>query len=145
MTVKRPKKGGEEKETSDEFLVAFGAQVKEARSRKKLTYAQVGELTGNAASYIFAMEKDGANVTLKTLAKLASALQVGPRDLLPESAEDVRSLEAVKGLVRSLEEALKQRQAAEDVVLERLYAVSNFLERLQSSAKSAESEPSEET
>ena len=140
MTGKRPKSGGEENEASDDFLQAFGARVRAARARNKLTYAQLGELTGYAPSYIFSMEKEGSNVTLKTLMKVAAALQVSPRDLLPETAEEVMSLKGVQELVRSLQEALKQRQAAEDVVLERLYAVSNFLERLHPPKKGTKSD-----
>ena len=134
MTGKRPKPGDEVNEAADEFLQAFGARVKAARARSGLTFAQLAEITGNAPSYIFAMEKEGANITLKTLAKLADALQVSPRDLLPEMSDEVLSLKAAGTLVTSLKEALKQRQLAEDVVLERLYAVSNFLERLHPSA-----------
>src|SRR6516225_1095946 len=90
------------KSTEDELLKAFGRKVREARERAGLTRAQLGEATGLAPSYLFEIENEGANVTLKTLAKLAESLKLGPRDLLPESEQDALTGSAVAELIAAL-------------------------------------------
>jgi transcriptional regulator with XRE-family HTH domain len=86
--ARRQKARGTAESTEDPLLKAFGRKVHEARERTGLTRAQLGELTGLAPSYLHEIENEGANVTLKTLAKLAESLKLGPRDLLPESEQD---------------------------------------------------------
>ena len=74
-----------------------------ARERTGLTRAQLGDLTGLAPSYLHEIENEGANVTLKTLAKLAESLKLGPRDLLPESEQDALTGSAVAELIAALD------------------------------------------
>ena len=93
------------KSTEDELLKAFGRKVREARERAGLTRAQLGDATGLAPSYLFEIENEGANVTLKTLAKLAESLKLGPRDLLPESEQDALTGSAVAELIAALDRA----------------------------------------
>src|SRR5712691_183864 len=106
------------KSTEDELLKAFGRKVREARDRAGLTRAQLGESTGLAPSYIFEIENEGANVTLKTLAKLAESLNLGPRDLLPESEQDALTSSAVAELISRLDRLTQFRAALERLAAE---------------------------
>jgi transcriptional regulator with XRE-family HTH domain len=129
------------KSTEDELLKAFGRKVREARERAGLTRAQLGDATGLAASYLFEIENEGANVTLKTLAKLAESLKLGPRDLLPESEQDALTGSAVAELIAALDRAadvLSQRQSQEAELISRLDRLTHFrttLERLAAETK----------
>src|SRR6201993_1794758 len=129
------------KSTEDELLKAFGGKVREARDRAGLTRAQLGDLTGLAPSYLHQIENEGANVTLKTLAKLAESLKLGPRDLLPESEQDALTGSAVAELMAALDRAadvLSQRHSREAELilrLERLTRLRGALERLAAETK----------
>ena len=129
------------KSTEDELLTAFGRKVREARERAGLTRAQLGDATGLAPSYLFEIENEGANVTLKTLAKLAQSLNLGPRDLLPESEQDALTGSAVAELIAALDRAadvLSQRQSQEAELISRLDRLTHFrttLERLAAETK----------
>src|SRR5260370_36151084 len=129
------------KSTEDELLKAFGRKVREARDRAGLTRAQLGDLTGLVPSYIFEIENEGANVTLRTLAKLAESLRLGPRDLLPESEHDALSSSAVAELIAALDRAaaiLSQRKPQEAELISRLDRFHNLrasLERLATELK----------
>ena len=129
------------KSTEDELLKAFGRKVREARERAGLTRAQLGDATGLAPSYLFEIENEGANVTLKTLAKLAVSLKLGPRDLLPESEQDALTGSAVAELIAALDRAadvLSQRQSQEAELISRLDRLTHFrttLERLAAETK----------
>ena len=129
------------KSTEDELLKAFGRKVREARERAGLTRAQLGDATGLAPSYLFEIENEGANVTLKTLAKLAESLKLGPRDLLPESEQDALTGSAVAELIAALDRAadvLSQRQSQEAELISRLDRLTQFrtaLERLAAEIK----------
>lgn len=129
------------KSTEDELQKAFGRKVREARERAGLTRAQLGDATGLAPSYLFEIENEGANVTLKTLAKLAQSLNLGPRDLLPESEQDALTGSAVAELIAALDRAadvLSQRQSQEAELISRLDRLTHFrttLERLAAETK----------
>jgi len=139
--ARRQKARGTPENTEDELLKAFGRKVREARDRTGLTRAQLGDATGLAPSYIFEIENDGANVTLKTLAKLAESLKLGPRDLLPESEQDALTGSAVAELIAALDRAadvLSQRQSQEAELISRLDRLTHFrttLERLAAETK----------
>jgi len=127
--------------TEDELRKAFGRKVREARDRAGLTRAQLGDLTGLAPSYLFEIENEGANVTLKTLAKIAESLKLGPRDLLPESEQDALTGSAVAELIAALDRAadvLSQRQSQEAELISQLDRLTQFraaLERLAAETK----------
>jgi transcriptional regulator with XRE-family HTH domain len=129
------------KSTEDALQKAFGRKVREARERAGLTRAQLGDATGLAPSYLFEIENEGANVTLKTLAKLAQSLNLGPRDLLPESEQDALTGSAVAELIAALDRAadvLSQRQSQEAELISRLDRLTHFrttLERLAAETK----------
>ena len=139
--ARRQKARGTVDNTEDELPKAFGRKVREARERAGLTRAQLGDLTGLAPSYLFEIENEGANVTLKTLAKLAESLKLGPRDLLPESEQDALTGSAVAELIAALDRAagvLSQRQSQEAELIARLDRLTQLraaLERLAAETK----------
>jgi transcriptional regulator with XRE-family HTH domain len=141
LMARRQKARETPKSTDDELLKAFGRKVREARDRAGLTRAQLGDATGLAPSYLFEIENEGANVTLKTLAKLAESLNLGPRDLLPESEQDALTGSAVAELIAALDraaDALSQRQSQEAELisrLDRLTRLRTALERLAAETK----------
>src|SRR6516165_2090111 len=121
--ARRHKARGADENTDDQLLKAFGRKVREARERAGLNRAQLGDLTGLAPSYLFEIENEGANVTLKTLAKLAESLKLGPRDLLPESEQGALTGSAVAELIAALDRAadiLSQHQSQESELISRL-------------------------
>src|ERR1700746_932923 len=87
------------KSTEDELLKAFGRKVREARERAGLTRAPLGDARGLGPPYLFDIENKGARDPPKTLAKLAQSLNLGPRDLLPESEQDALTGSAVAELI----------------------------------------------
>jgi transcriptional regulator with XRE-family HTH domain len=134
--ARRQKPRGTVENAEDELLKAFARKVAEAREHAGLTRAQLGDLTGLAPSYVHQIEREGANVTLKTLAKLAESLKLGPRDLLPESEHDALTGSAVAELIAALDrtaDILSQRQSQEAELisrLDRLTQLRTALERL---------------
>jgi transcriptional regulator with XRE-family HTH domain len=134
--ARRQKARGTVENAEDELLKAFARKVREARKRTGLTRAQLGDLTGLAPSYLHEIENEGANVTLKTLAKLAESLKLGPRDLLPESEQDALTDSAVAELIAALDRAadvLSQRHSQESELISRLDRLTQLraaLERL---------------
>jgi transcriptional regulator with XRE-family HTH domain len=139
--ARRQKARGTVENAEDELLKIFARKVREARERTGLTRAQLGDLTGLAASYLHDIENEGANVTPKTLAKLAESLKLGPRDLLPESEQDAPTGSAVAELIAALDRAadvLSQRQSQEAELvsrLERLTQLRAALKRLAAQTK----------
>jgi len=139
--ARRQRAQGAAENLEDQLLKAFGRKVREARERAGLNRAQLGDLTGLAPSYLFEIENEGANVTLKTLSKLAESLKLGPRDLLPESERDAVTGSAVAELIAALDRAadvLSQRQSQEAELIARLDRLAHFraaLERLAAGTK----------
>ena len=139
--ARRQKARGTVENAEDELLKAFARKVREARERTGLTLAQLADLTGLAPSYLHEIENEGANVTLKTLAKLAESLKLGPRDLLPESEQDALTGSAVAELIAALDRAadiLSQRQSQESELISRLDRLTQLraaLERLAAQTK----------
>jgi transcriptional regulator with XRE-family HTH domain len=121
--ARRQNARGTAESTEDPLLKAFGRKVHEARERAALTRAQLGDLTGLAPSCLHEIENEGANVTLKTLAKLAESLKLGPRDLLPESEQDALTGSDIAELIAALDrtaDILSQRQSRESELISRL-------------------------
>lgn len=78
----------------DELLDAVGHRIKLARQNAKLTQKELGEILGAPQSWIHLMEDGQQNLQLKSLRKIAQALGVSIRDLLPESLEAGPEFEA---------------------------------------------------
>ncbi len=60
----------------DEFLKEFGFRLKMYRIKKDYTQAQLGEMVEISEHRISQIENGKCNITLKTVNKLANALQI---------------------------------------------------------------------
>jgi len=85
--------------------IAFGKRVRDARKRAGLTQGQLALGVGLAQSYVHAIETQGSNISLKALAKLATALRVSMRDLIPDNEFDEVSPTSIAQLIHSLDTA----------------------------------------
>lgn len=111
--AKRPKDaaGGKGR---DEFLVAVGHRIKVARTRAGLTQKDLAALLSTAQSWVYLAEDGQQNLQLVSLRRLALALGVEARDLLPDAGggadpDAAREIEAASAaLVRLLAEAVGQ-------------------------------------
>lgn len=73
--------------SADEIVNLFAANLKSDRRQKELRQSDLAQATGIPQTDISQIERGNRNVTLQTLARLAIALDVDPRDLLrPRSA-----------------------------------------------------------
>jgi transcriptional regulator with XRE-family HTH domain len=70
-------------EDPTDIVKIVARRLQEARIRAGLTQVQLGEKTGIKQSYIFELEVGDTNPTLKTLEKMANALDLELRDLFP--------------------------------------------------------------
>ena len=72
-------------EDPNDIVRIVARRLQEARIRAGLTQVQLGEKTGIKQSYIFELEYGTTNITLRTLEKMANALDLELRDLFPGS------------------------------------------------------------
>jgi transcriptional regulator with XRE-family HTH domain len=122
-----------EEDSKDPLLLAFGKKVREARTKAGLTQGELGDATGFSQSYVFEMEMLGRNVTLRTLAMVASALRMGIRDLVPENEFDTLNPSSVAVLSAALDrmsEALAAHRSHESELLGQLEGFTGLRERL---------------
>ena len=85
--AKRAKTLDDTPDERDPLLIEVGARIFEGRRSLKLSQTQLGSLAGVGLQTVFQAENGSQNVTLKTLSRLASALGVGLKDLLPNSPD----------------------------------------------------------
>ena len=114
--TKRPKAAEETSSEYDDLIKTVGSRIREARQKAGLTQAQAGVKAGLAQSYIFELETGGANITLRTLAKMADVLGVDARDLLPESRTAAPSsvgLDLLQGLLERVATTLSEYHSQE--------------------------------
>jgi len=67
-----------------EFLKVVGKRIEQVRKDKKVTRTQLGYLCDMERPNIARIENGGNNLTLITLRKIATALEVTIKDLLPD-------------------------------------------------------------
>jgi transcriptional regulator with XRE-family HTH domain len=96
---------------ADPMLLYVGERVKEARLKLKLTQAQLAEKAGCAAGTIFLVENARQNMTIKSLAELATALDITVGDLFPRS-EAPAELPRAKHISEAAGEALGRARLA---------------------------------
>lgn len=70
---------------------AFGALVRAARAKSKLTQEDLGKRMGLSRTAITNIEKGSQGVSLQQLYELAAQLKVAPNDLLPSADLDALS------------------------------------------------------
>jgi transcriptional regulator with XRE-family HTH domain len=71
-----------------EFYAAVGRRIKTLREAVSLSQKDLADISAMRQPYIFETEKHGVNLTLKSLFRVAEALGVPVRDLLPGPAGD---------------------------------------------------------
>ena len=94
-------------EDPDDIVKLVARRLQETRIRAGLTQAQLGEKTGIKQSYIFELEYGTTNITLRTLEKMANALDVNLRDLFPGSPDAPASNADVKHVMLTLDRLTK--------------------------------------
>lgn len=69
----------------DRFIQDFGKRVRELRLERGLTQEKLADLAGMHFTAIGHIERASRSSTLETVLKLAGALQVQPRELIPDA------------------------------------------------------------
>jgi transcriptional regulator with XRE-family HTH domain len=64
-------------------VVKIGTQVKKARERALLTQEELAERAGIGAATLNRIERDRVEPHFRTIRKIAKALGVDPKDLIP--------------------------------------------------------------
>ena len=64
-------------------MVKIGTQVKKARERALLTQEELAERAGIGAATLNRIERDRVEPHFRTIRKIAKALGVDPKDLIP--------------------------------------------------------------
>jgi transcriptional regulator with XRE-family HTH domain len=139
---KRPHDADENSPEYEEVARTVGSQIRKARQQAGLTQAQLGAKAGLTQSYIFEMEAGGANITLKTLAKMASVLGMDARDLLPESRTtplSTTALERLQAVVERAASVLSVRQSQEAELLSELRSLGDLRLAIERSLKDGHS------
>lgn len=70
----------------------LGKRIKHIRNEKHITQFQLAEKAEISISYVYRIESGEENLTIKTLFKIADALQVTPEQLFSEerACEDIK-------------------------------------------------------
>lgn len=68
---------------TDDLLKRFGDRVREIRSEKDVSQERLSELAGLHRTYVSLIERGERNVTLRTIARIANALEVELSELMP--------------------------------------------------------------
>ena len=66
--------------------VAFGENLKKVRTKTSISQEKLAELAGLHRTYVSSVERGERNVSLETIEKLASALDVTMAELMPDYA-----------------------------------------------------------
>jgi len=106
---KKPETEGEASTGSQNLQSILAIRVREARRNAKLKQSELATLVGTSQSFIFLVEAADANITIKSLVKIAEALHVEPVHLLMSreaaSLIDKNKVEELSNLVKfSLQE-----------------------------------------
>lgn len=64
------------------FLINLGIHIRQVRERKNLSQQNLADVCDLPKSTIGRIERAEINTTIKTLVKIANALEIEPKDLL---------------------------------------------------------------
>lgn len=79
---------------SSDVRTRFGHRIRQLRLERNLTLEKIGERAGLSGKYVQAIEMARQAPTIDTIAKLARALGVPPRELLDVDERTPRALRA---------------------------------------------------
>jgi len=119
-----PKTAGQTSSDLEVLQSAIGVRVREARERAKLKQSELGVLIGSGQSHVFLIEQGSVNITLKTLLKLADALNVDLVDLLLDSGVKSKLADTV---AMELTDLLQSAKADLSLIGERLHRAEMLL------------------
>ena len=115
-----PSQSVDERET--ELFSVVAQRMKSARVRAGLSPAELADKIGVKKPYIFELERGTGNPTLKTLNKVAVALDVDPGDFFPQSTHPALDQPHVNLLLAACEKLaamLASRRTQEDEAQQR--------------------------
>lgn len=97
-----------------DFMKMVGEQIRYIRKSKDLTQQTLAELTGLQLSYISDVERGERNISLETLYKIVTALDVPATDVFKfTSTEVVNELVEKRMVIESLRSLLNERSIDE--------------------------------
>ena len=64
-------------------MTRFGTRLREIRKKKGMSQEKLAELAGLHRTYVSSVERGGRNVSLLNIERLAKALDVPMKDLMP--------------------------------------------------------------
>lgn len=74
----------ERKKTKNELLKALSKTIKSKRQKLNLTQEELAERSGFHVNYIGGIERAQRNPSIESLVRIARALEISPKDLMPE-------------------------------------------------------------
>ena len=80
--AKKPEADDETSTGSQVLQSILAVRVREARRKSKLKQSELATLIGSSQSFVFLVEAADANLTIKSLVKIAEALKTDPVQLL---------------------------------------------------------------
>ncbi|QNK57446.1 helix-turn-helix domain-containing protein [Paenibacillus sp. PAMC21692] len=92
---------------------AVGEQIRKARKVKGMTQERLAELSGLSFSYISDVERGTRNISLESLEKIVTALNIKPAQLFADIDEAVHPNDIVHNRLDSLHTLLIDRDADE--------------------------------
>jgi len=105
-------------DTSYEVLLTFvGVRVRESRKLAKLSQKDLARIIRSGQSYIVQIEAGEANITLKTLMRIAAAVGLPLRDFLPQEHPD-QIAQALQTAMQNLDRASEQLRQLHKLVVD---------------------------
>lgn len=74
----------ERKKTKNELLKTLSKTIKSKRQKLNLTQEELAEKSGFHVNYIGGIERAQRNPSIDSLVRIARALEISPKDLMPE-------------------------------------------------------------
>ena len=131
--ARQPKKDDEFGDEFDEVLKTVGSRFRDVRKKLGLTQAQLAAKAGVGQPYIFELEQGTTNISIKTLVKMASFLEIDPRELLPDhpsSPPTVSGVERLAVAFDNMAEAIRQRSSQDAEMLTEFRAAAGLREAI---------------
>ena len=68
--------------SEDDYIISLGIFIRQIRERKELSQQNLADICNIPKTTIGRIERAEINTTVKTLVKIANALEIEPKDLL---------------------------------------------------------------